>query len=673
MADKKTFVSIKDSPIIRYWDYEHNAVDPATIASKSGKRYRWICPECGCSHKKVAINMHKSPRCKNCGKKAAAKTRVANYLTKGMTVADNPELLRYWDYANNTCAPGEVTIGNSSKKCYWICSKCGTSHKRTPYNEQKSTLCQTCGHKKGIANGYNKRIAKSHSIADDPILSKCWDYANNTADPSKITYRSNNKYKWICPWCGIVFERTASHMCEGHLCNDCTNKRRAKSYHDNYMLTAKSVADDPELLKCWDFENNARDPHDVSQKSNDYFYWICPKCGKSFRRTGNNQYASLRLCDDCASDVRVASHMEYLQEHSEKVADRPNMMAMWDYENNAISPNKVLAHSTIIECYWKCPICGKLEKAAPDKKYEAKTCWDCGNKIAGVTRRKSEVQRKGSFAQHHPHLAKEWHPTLNGNVTPYDVTSGCGDEFYWQCKYGHTYKTTVVERVTRHAGCPTCKTSLRTSFTEQAIAFYLSKVVKVQQHYKKGGFNFDIFIEPLKAVVEYDGMFWHSKGDVAERDSRKDKYCQKKGWRIIRVKEADKVNKVEGNSIYAQRRNTDYVWLINKVCSLLGVLPPVDIDIERDTPEIYVRVNPIEKHNSFAEQKPELLRYWHYEANAPVTPDMVLPFSHMTFSWRCPNCGHEWKDALVSVSSNKNVCPKCRKKALRQKGVNEKS
>ena len=216
------------------------------------------------------------------------------------------------------------------------------------FGHRNSTFCQTCGYNKGIANGYKKRVAKSHSIADDPILSKCWDYKNNTADPAILTFKCNRKFKWICPECGTGFERSASHMCEGQLCNDCTNKKRAKTHHDNYMRTAKSVADDPELLKCWDFKNNERDPHDVPQKSNDYFYWICPKCGKSFRRIGSNQYASLRLCDDCAGDVRVATYQEYLQEHSEKVSDRPNMMAMWDYENNTVAPDKVVAHSTTV-------------------------------------------------------------------------------------------------------------------------------------------------------------------------------------------------------------------------------------------------------------------------------------------------------------------------------------
>jgi DNA-directed RNA polymerase subunit RPC12/RpoP len=305
----------------------------------------------------------------------------------------------------------------------------------------------------------------------------------------------------------------------------------------------------------------------------------------------------------------------------------------------------------------------------PKHKYEAKLCKKCASIEGGKKHRESEVKRKGSFGDQHPLLAKEWHPTLNGDVTPYDITSGCGDYFYWQCKYGHVFQTSPSERVKRHAGCPTCRTSLRTSFTEQAIAFYLSKVVEVNQHFKQGGFNFDIFIDPFKTVVEYDGMFWHAKADTANRDARKDKYCKKRGWRIIRVKESEKINRVDGNRIYAQRRNTDYVWLINQVCNLLGVLPPTDINIERDTPEIYARVNPVAKEGSLADKKPELLKYWDKEANLPVTPDMVTPFSHLAFSWHCPDCGHEWTQRLIEISNRKIKCPQCREKAFAKKGL----
>lgn len=661
------FVSVKDSAIAQYWDYEHNTIDPATVASKSGKKFWWICPECHQSHEKIVQSLHKSPLCRDCGHRKAIANGYKSRITKTRSIADDPTLIKYWDYERNTVSPSDITY-KSTKKYWWICAQCGQPHERSAGNEQKSQLCQKCGHKKGTANGQRTHLAKTLTVADVPVQLNQWDYEKNPMPPSEVASKCNKKFWWICSECGESFQRAANHEHETQLCRVCGLKRRTENNLTARLAKSHSIADDPVQSKCWDYNRNTEDPKTIFYRSNGYYWWKCPECGKSYRRTAGNQYASTHVCDDCAIKIRVATHAATRLERSEKVSDKPNLLVQWDYDKNGITPDKVLAHS-VTNYWWKCPRCGKSYYNSPDHKYESKVCSDCGKDLQGKMRRKNEIKRKGSFGDQHPHLAKEWHPTLNGDVTPYDITSGCGEYFYWQCKYGHVFHTSPSERVSRHAGCPTCRMSLRTSFTEQAIAFYLSKVVKVDQHFKQGGFNFDIFIEPFKTVVEYDGMFWHAKADTAKRDTRKDKYCKKQGWRIIRVKEAEKINKVDSNHIYAQRRNTDYVWLINQVCNLLGVLPPIDINIERDTPEIYARVNPVGKEGSLVEKKPELLKYWDKEANLPVTPDMVAPFSHLTFSWRCPDCGHEWMQSLIGISKIRIVCPQCREKAFAEKGL----
>ena len=671
MAEKKKFISVADTPAVRYWDYGRNAgIDPATVASKSGKKFWWICCDCGQPHQKVAQHEQDSQRCRLCGQKYGCRNAMPTRVAKTHSVADDP-IGKYWDYERNVGIDPATVAYKSNSVYWWICSKCGKPHQRTATNEQKSTLCQECGREKGSASSYAARVRKTHSIADDPIVGKCWDYERNTEDPTKFTYQCNRKFWWICPECGESFQRAGNHMHDGQLCDKCAMKRIHARRHVTYMQTAVSIADDPIQSKYWDYERNPEDPHDIPFRSNGYYYWICPECGKSYKRNASYQYVSSHLCNDCADKARLAAHAATRMERSEKVSDRPNLLAQWDYEKNDVSPDQVLAHA-ITNYWWKCPMCGKSEQSTPDKKYETRACFKCGSILGGKKHREMEVLRKGSFGDLHPHLAKEWHPTMNGDVTPYDITSGCSDYFYWQCKYGHVFQTSPSERVKRHAGCPTCKMSLRTSFTEQAIAFYLSKTLEVKPHHKEGGFNFDIFIPSLKYVIEYDGMFWHAKEETAKRDKRKDKYCKKKGWHIIRVKEADKINKVEGNHIYAQRRNTDYVWLIGEVCKQLGILPPADIDIDRDTPEIYSRVNPVEKPGSLQEKKPELLKYWNYEANNPVKPDMVAPFSHLAFSWHCPDCGHEWTQRLIEISNRKISCPKCRERLYAEKGMNAK-
>lgn len=63
-----------------------------------------------------------------------------------------------------------------------------------------------------------------------------------------------------------------------------------------------------------------------------------------------------------------------------------------------------------------------------------------------------------------PKLAKEWHPTKNGNLTPNDVTPGSHKKVWWLCEKGHDWKAKIYSR---HGGggCPYCS-GLRVSDTD---------------------------------------------------------------------------------------------------------------------------------------------------------------------------------------------------------------
>ena len=56
-----------------------------------------------------------------------------------------------------------------------------------------------------------------------------------------------------------------------------------------------------------------------------------------------------------------------------------------------------------------------------------------------------------------PKLAKEWHPTKNGNLTPYDVTPGSGQKVWWKCSKGHEWQTAIRNRARRGDGCLKCR------------------------------------------------------------------------------------------------------------------------------------------------------------------------------------------------------------------------
>ena len=56
-----------------------------------------------------------------------------------------------------------------------------------------------------------------------------------------------------------------------------------------------------------------------------------------------------------------------------------------------------------------------------------------------------------------PKVARQWHPTLNGGLTPEQVTAGSRRSVWWQCPEGHVWKARVHSRTGKQRyGCPVC-------------------------------------------------------------------------------------------------------------------------------------------------------------------------------------------------------------------------
>lgn len=66
------------------------------------------------------------------------------------------------------------------------------------------------------------------------------------------------------------------------------------------------------------------------------------------------------------------------------------------------------------------------------------------------------VNHTNSLASLRPDIAKEWHPTLNGDLTPDDVTAKNNKKVWWFCELGHEWKTRVSHRTISKSNCPYC-------------------------------------------------------------------------------------------------------------------------------------------------------------------------------------------------------------------------
>jgi hypothetical protein len=69
-----------------------------------------------------------------------------------------------------------------------------------------------------------------------------------------------------------------------------------------------------------------------------------------------------------------------------------------------------------------------------------------------------QVSLSNCLATRRPDLAVEWHPTKNGDLTPYDVTCGSGKYIWWKCNKNpkHEWIAQVEKRV-NDRDCPYCK------------------------------------------------------------------------------------------------------------------------------------------------------------------------------------------------------------------------
>jgi hypothetical protein len=176
--------------------------------------------------------------------------------------------------------------------------------------------------------------------------------------------------------------------------------------------------------------------------------------------------------------------------------------------------------SSAIKLQWQClkVECKEIFDMAWNDVIADCECSFCTGKRIGIS---------NCFATKYPDIAKEWHPTKNGDLTPCDVTCSGKHIIWWQCEKGHEWQDRVRNRI-KYIKCPFCN---------------------------------------------------------------------------------------------HQRYSKDYNLL---ACN------------------------------------PELCEEWDYEKNK-INPEECLPNSHKKAWWKCKDCGHEWKTALLHRNRKNSGCPECNK------------
>lgn len=79
-----------------------------------------------------------------------------------------------------------------------------------------------------------------------------------------------------------------------------------------------------------------------------------------------------------------------------------------------------------------------------------------------------------------PAVAAQGHPTLNGTLTPQQVTAASHKRVWWECPSGHVWKAVIYSRASgKKHGCPICSGTVR--LNKQA------RYAAIKQSLEKGG------------------------------------------------------------------------------------------------------------------------------------------------------------------------------------------
>ena len=99
--------------------------------------------------------------------------------------------------------------------------------------------------------------------------------------------------------------------------------------------------------------------------------------------------------------------------------------------------------------WWQCEL-GHVYQAAVSARTNAGSgCPYCAGKKV--------LPGFNDLATREPKVAAQWHPTLNGTLTPEMVTAGSHKKVWWQCYEGHVWQTVICARTgSQKNGCPVC-------------------------------------------------------------------------------------------------------------------------------------------------------------------------------------------------------------------------
>jgi hypothetical protein len=240
----------------------------------------------------------------------------------------------------------------------------------------------------------------------------------------------------------------------------------------------------PEIAEYWDHKNNTEfTPEDVPVLSGYTASWKCDKGHKwSARVSSFTKRDTFNGCPVCRGALIQKGVNDLF-------TLRPAIIDFWNWEKNVDINPYTMGPSSHKLIWLTCKNGHELHKVLDFRTIDGIGCAYCYGTavVKGVT----------DLATKRPDIAKEFHPTLNGDKKASDYTSSSQKKVWWKCeKYGHEWEASIGSRThKKQRNCPTCGNrrflqgfnDLETRYPEIAKEFDVAKNGMLPSEIKAGG------------------------------------------------------------------------------------------------------------------------------------------------------------------------------------------
>lgn len=403
--------------LIQEWDSNNGLMENFSFATHTS--VNWICPRGHhyiTSIKSRTLAKSGCPFCSN----QKVLSGFNDLLTKHSLIA-----LEWHPNLNGNLLPSQVLPG-SSKEVFWLCPHC-TKPYSAPINKRvrRGTGCPDCRKKRRVSFPEKAIFFYLNSFFDEEVFSNY-----------KPIWLNGRELDIYIPSLKIGVEYDG----------DRWHKNIEKDIEKNNICTFNNLT----LIRIREPKCPALNSSSIDFCLNDYSFSEL-ECAiqfvllKVFLKSNLQKEYQVSLKRDKDKILQLVlpsfSNNSLLLKH-------PKIASLWHPSKNVpIEPHQV-SYGSELEFWFYCKDCGyEWKSTVNNMTTHGRGCPVCSRVEGYAKHTKTVLEKGGSLADKAPDLIKQWHPTKNEDVSPFDVIANSHSIFWWKCPFcGFEWEQSIIKR-----------------------------------------------------------------------------------------------------------------------------------------------------------------------------------------------------------------------------------